>query len=87
MAQHDHLITAPSIALARLGLLGRPHQDFTDEGLRRLCDERRNDRRDVVRLQLLCWILTRCKANASVVSEVRIDRAWRYDADADIVMT
>jgi hypothetical protein len=73
MAQHDHFITGANIALERLGLLSRPHQDFTDEALRWLCDERRNDRRDVVRLQLLCRILTRCNASASVVCEVRID--------------
>jgi hypothetical protein len=40
------------------GLLSRAHQDFADEALRRLRDERRNDRGDVARLQLPFRILT-----------------------------
>ena len=68
------------------GLLSRAHQDFADEALGRLGDKCRNDRGDIVRLQLLFRILARCDASAGVVVEVRIDGAWSYSADADIVL-
>src|SRR3954464_14242710 len=68
------------------GLLSRAHQNFTDEALRGLCHECGNHRRDVVRLQLLFWVLSGSGAPAGVVGEIRIDRPRSYSADADVVL-